>query len=333
MTDISVVIPCFADARTGTGRLRVTAAAFANQSLEPDGYEVIIVDDGSEVDIAEAVNSWDLPRPPRVLRQVHGGMCSAYNRGIAAASAPIVLLGLDDTVPRQDLLAHHLGIHASNDDRLVAVGRELFLFHAALFRDPTTGEIAEGALDRLIATPGLGWFSAAVERFDLQTKIIRQEDAVHHFDRLEALAASIPAYRDIYRMIDAGLDGVRAPWLVMRVGNHSVNRSMLERVGGFDIAFDAHSGWYSDLDLGMRLVASDARFATIPEATTVNLWHAKDARQGLGAFTGHAYFLSKAPTPDVAYLPMFFHHELQIDVYGAILSAVDRWWRLPGGSE
>src|ERR1700737_2123472 len=90
---------------------RVLDALF-NQDLDPDAYEIVLVDDGSTDGSYEAVISQ--LQPPCalvVVRQQNAGLASARNAGLAHARGRIVLFTDDDVLATPGLLAAHVRFH------------------------------------------------------------------------------------------------------------------------------------------------------------------------------------------------------------------------------
>lgn len=89
--DFSIVIPAYGRPE----ELRRTLASCLAQTHA--ALEVIVIDDGSPVDLKIVVDAFDDPRLVYV-RQANAGACAARNRGIDMARAPwIALLDSDDT--------------------------------------------------------------------------------------------------------------------------------------------------------------------------------------------------------------------------------------------
>jgi cellulose synthase/poly-beta-1,6-N-acetylglucosamine synthase-like glycosyltransferase len=86
-----VIVPAYNEA-VGIERAVRSLAA----SDYPD-FEVVVVDDGSTDDTAGIVERLALERV-RLVRKVNGGKASALNAGIAASSAPVVVMVDGDTV-------------------------------------------------------------------------------------------------------------------------------------------------------------------------------------------------------------------------------------------
>lgn len=85
---VGVVIPCFRQAHLlGNAICSVVAQSYA-------ASEIIVVDDGSDEEVAEALK----PFPSvQLIRQQHGGACAARNAGLRAAkSEKLVFLDADD---------------------------------------------------------------------------------------------------------------------------------------------------------------------------------------------------------------------------------------------
>jgi cellulose synthase/poly-beta-1,6-N-acetylglucosamine synthase-like glycosyltransferase/peptidoglycan/xylan/chitin deacetylase (PgdA/CDA1 family) len=94
---VAVVVPAYNEA-VGIERAVRSLAA----SDYPD-FEVVVVDDGSTDATAEIVEGLALERV-RLLRKANGGKASALNTGIAASSAPVVVMVDGDTVFEADAL-------------------------------------------------------------------------------------------------------------------------------------------------------------------------------------------------------------------------------------
>src|SRR5579859_595570 len=88
---VAVIVPAYNES-VGIERAVRSLAA----SDYPD-FEVVVVDDGSTDNTAEIVEGLDLERV-RLLRKPNGGKASALNAGIAASTAPVVVMVDGDTV-------------------------------------------------------------------------------------------------------------------------------------------------------------------------------------------------------------------------------------------
>ena len=112
MTDnrmrLSVVIPT----RDRKATLEKCLEAFRAQTLAPDSFEIIVVDDGSTDGTRELLKTIaggmaNLGH----LSQEPGGPAKARNRGIREAKSPLILLTGDDCIPSPTLLEGHLAGH------------------------------------------------------------------------------------------------------------------------------------------------------------------------------------------------------------------------------
>jgi cellulose synthase/poly-beta-1,6-N-acetylglucosamine synthase-like glycosyltransferase/peptidoglycan/xylan/chitin deacetylase (PgdA/CDA1 family) len=88
---VVVVVPAYNEA---VGIERAVRSLAASDYPE---FEVVVVDDGSTDDTAEIVERLALERV-RLLRKPNGGKASALNTGLAASSAPVVVMVDGDTV-------------------------------------------------------------------------------------------------------------------------------------------------------------------------------------------------------------------------------------------
>jgi GT2 family glycosyltransferase/glycosyltransferase involved in cell wall biosynthesis len=114
---VSVVIP------TRDRRVKLLACldALAAQSILPQEFEVIVVDDGSVDGTKEAVEQRRFPFALRYVRQEGFGPGTARNLGIARAAGELVLFIGDDILAGPRLLEEHLLAHAGHSDAGTAI--------------------------------------------------------------------------------------------------------------------------------------------------------------------------------------------------------------------
>jgi glycosyltransferase involved in cell wall biosynthesis len=116
---ISIVVPTYNRCDT----LRKTLTCIANQDLDPQDYEVVVIDDGSPDATGDAVAQM-IPTMRcfvRYSRHENRGAGYTANCGIRAARAPIVLLIADDIQLMPGTVGEHLRAHQQYPDRTVAV--------------------------------------------------------------------------------------------------------------------------------------------------------------------------------------------------------------------
>jgi glycosyltransferase involved in cell wall biosynthesis len=116
---LTVSVPTYNRAET----LRKTIAHLADQDLDPDSYEVVIVDDGSGDNTREVVESLrsQVPFSLHYHHHPNRGIGATQNCGIRAAKAPIVLMIADDILLTRHALRAHLESHRAHPDEETAV--------------------------------------------------------------------------------------------------------------------------------------------------------------------------------------------------------------------
>jgi cellulose synthase/poly-beta-1,6-N-acetylglucosamine synthase-like glycosyltransferase len=101
---ISVVVPTF----RGPAQLRRCLDALLAQVIDPDVFEVLVVDDGRDDrvrDLVCGIAEWIRAPQVRYLQPLHGsGLAAARNRGWRAARGALVAFTDDDTIPAPDWL-------------------------------------------------------------------------------------------------------------------------------------------------------------------------------------------------------------------------------------
>ena len=85
--------------------------ALAAQTLGPEQFEVVIVDDGSVDDTRAIIHGFSGLSQLRYSFQNNSGLAAAKNHGVFLARAPIILFLDDDDIADPRLLEEHLNAH------------------------------------------------------------------------------------------------------------------------------------------------------------------------------------------------------------------------------
>jgi GT2 family glycosyltransferase/peptidoglycan/xylan/chitin deacetylase (PgdA/CDA1 family) len=117
VSEISVVIATYNRA----SRLGRCLAALEKQTLDPERFEVVLVDDGSEDATPAFLAAYAGPLRLRSERQANRGAGAARNRGIEVAAAPYCLFIDDDILADPRLVEEHLTAQLAGE--IVGIGQ------------------------------------------------------------------------------------------------------------------------------------------------------------------------------------------------------------------
>jgi GT2 family glycosyltransferase len=115
---VSIVVPTY----NRWFQLLRTLEGLAAQTVPSRDVEVIVVSDGSTDATDEHLQAGRSPIDIVFHRQANSGPAVARNKGIALASADLVLFIDDDVVALPSCVAAHLRAHESGGDRQVVIG-------------------------------------------------------------------------------------------------------------------------------------------------------------------------------------------------------------------
>ena len=111
---VSVIIPVL----DNVAGLCQTLSALDNQTYPQHLYEVIVVDNGSQENIAEAIAQF---KQVKITYEPHPGSYIARNQGISLAQGTILAFTDSDCIPNPDWLANGVAqLIATNNCGLVA---------------------------------------------------------------------------------------------------------------------------------------------------------------------------------------------------------------------
>ncbi|MHB8877316.1 MAG: glycosyltransferase family 2 protein, partial [Myxococcaceae bacterium] len=93
----------------------------AQQTLAPELFEVVVVDDGSTEPVAPSLSKLQPPYPLTLERQPNAGAAAARHRGVLLARGEIIVIVDDDMQVDPDFLERHLEAHGKG--RVAVLGR------------------------------------------------------------------------------------------------------------------------------------------------------------------------------------------------------------------
>jgi GT2 family glycosyltransferase len=181
-------------------QLRESLRALLAQTLPPEAYEIVVVDDGSTDDTAAVLQEFG-PRLTVVRFQSNRGISAARNEGIRRASGTLVIFVDSDIIVRSDYLGWHLTTHQENGPRVLGRGPVVLVpdVHTALdgplpqFRtSPAYLDAANASVERSVLVqaglfdekfPGYGWedfeLGVRLRRLGIRRVFCRQAVAFH----------------------------------------------------------------------------------------------------------------------------------------------------------
>jgi len=310
----SVVIPVHKPAW-----FQLTLPSILHQSMSSSKYEIIIVDDcgGRANSMLMQFQDQLAQYPWRYVLCGDGcGQATARNRGLALATGEIVLFLDDDMLASPDLLETHDSYH-QREFSVVMGGsphRALTIWYPNWFNSLSGGgrkAILESGHPRL-----LSYIDYQPEDIMITLiTILQPYDIVHDFGQVRQLAFTREHH--LSALFGDELTDLAIPWITGGAGNLSVQRKLLEVVGGFDENF--HGWGLEDLELEYRLHHAGARFAFITRVTAYHQLHPRQWEAMLKSnLRNYKYFCQKHPSPTVFLFFQYKMRQLPIQVYNEI---------------
>jgi glycosyltransferase involved in cell wall biosynthesis len=120
MFKVSVIVPVY----DNPDELRKTLEALTNQTMPPESFEVLAVDDGSSLDMKAVLEEYDGRLSFRYFYQEKRGFRPgmARNMGIRAADGELCLFLDCGVIPLQNCLEEHFALYRANGEASVIIG-------------------------------------------------------------------------------------------------------------------------------------------------------------------------------------------------------------------
>ncbi|MCB9731937.1 MAG: glycosyltransferase [Deltaproteobacteria bacterium] len=119
--EISVIAPSYGDRE----QLGALLASLARQTLAPERFETLVVDDGNEPPLS--LDGLETPAGTQLIRQRHAGPAAARNMALRRARGRVLVFVNADGALADDALARHLAHHEGGGGARAVLGRFDFL--------------------------------------------------------------------------------------------------------------------------------------------------------------------------------------------------------------
>jgi glycosyltransferase involved in cell wall biosynthesis len=233
---VSVVIPTY----NVRENIRNTLDSLAQQTYPKEGFEVIVVDNGSTDGTLEEIRRVPVPFDLRYFYQERSGrqvgLCR--NIGLANALGALIVFVDADCMCSANLIARHAELHGRREKSVVL------------------GEI------RMVGPNGCVDERVKIDLASLRRKRLPTQPTL----KGRARVAWCHWWQQAAHFFEAKMT------LWMSGANSSVKRRDLVAVGGYDEDFDHHWG-DEDAELGYRLQKMGLKFVYAPEAMIFHQWH------------------------------------------------------------
>ena len=264
----SVVIPTYNRAE----ELSKTLETMTEQDVDPQGFEVIVADDGSSDDSADVARSFSGRLRLKYFFQEDEGFRAgaARNGGARLAAAPLLIFLDSGTLAGPGMVSGHLAAHAGSEERRAVMG---YCY-------------------------GYNAFPEKIWVPDTDTDTLRPAEILRRY-------VDNPLFVDVRSRDFArgGSDPMKwpIPWMHFFSGNCSVPAEDFWTVGGFDETF--RSWGVEDIELGYRLLNSGSAMALAPDAWTIELPKQRPKKRLIYSLMRNGrQFLAKHPEPYVEIL-------------------------------
>jgi glycosyltransferase involved in cell wall biosynthesis len=235
--NVSVIIPVY----NQNSSLNITLNFFNKQTYDNSLFEIIVVDDGSDYSAEKYIKERNskFNYSLKFIRQNNQGRANARNTAINNAQGEILLFNDADRFPHHDLISKHMEhfIEDNNSTNKVVIGCSYDYFGS-----------------------------------------YNQPEKILNLSMLEIhrMARKPVFYSKIIQLYDeANYTESEIRWISYLVGNSSIKKADIEKVGGFD---DYFSIWGAEhFDLAIRMVRQNYQFYLCEGAINYHIPHKREA--------------------------------------------------------
>lgn len=274
MYKASVIIPVY----NQKDSLKITLNYFLHQTIAPEEFEVIVVDDGSTDGLQEEMDNmskfgWPLFEGRlNYFYQENKGRAAARNKGAELAKGKRLIFCDADRFPDLDFIEKHIDIRHQN---YVIIGGSLDYFGNIKNLNPCTFEFNK------------------IKKFSRQSLYFKKILSLFNVE---------------------GVSNSPIVWASFLVGNSSINSEKFYEVGGFDNNF---STWgFEHFELAYRLYKKGNRFKVLPDCGNYHIPHPREQGYYRTMIDSSANQLAaKYPEQNFEYLAKYLFGEVSLQEF------------------
>jgi glycosyltransferase involved in cell wall biosynthesis len=234
---VSIIIPTY----NQNASLNATLNFFNQQTYQSDLFEVIVVDDGSDHPAEEYIGSCnkEFDYSVKFIRQSNKGRANARNTGIYNAQGKVLIFNDADRFPHCDFISKHMEHFSENDN----------------------------VNSKVVIGCSYDYFGS----YNHPEKIVNLSlPDIHKRARKPVFYSKITS---LFNKNNYAESSIR--WISYLVGNSSVKRADVVRIGYFD---DSFSTWGAEhFDLAIRMVEQNYEFYLCEAAINYHIPHKREA--------------------------------------------------------
>jgi glycosyltransferase involved in cell wall biosynthesis len=293
---LSLIIPTY----NKIERLKLTLSSISKQTLDPNLWEVVLVDDGSDQDVYSVVKNMDFNL--NYIYQNNGGRSSARNTGIQYAKGELIVFSDDDLIASPQFLESHFNAHTDSHKKIVH-GAIYEMAYYKFFLDPLNGvllpqyseDMGKKLKNLKAKTPLL---SLAINNFAEFSKYFEKKSKFE---------------QDIEKELSLSTNERAVPWLGFTGGNVSIKKCWLEHLGGFDENLGKEWG-AEDIELGYRLYNLGFIWTYMGSASNYHISHYRENFMELGK-KSHNYCQKKHHSKEMDLLWLYLSGDFDIETF------------------
>ncbi len=234
---LSIVMPTY----NKPMHLAMSLKSFSEQDVAKLEYEIIVVDDGSDMSIMPIIEQYSDALQIQYTKVFKMGWAGARNIGIDMAKGDIIVFSDDDTIVEPNFVRQHKASHENNVNAIVLGKRKrLYIGNKNIEKEYEDW----GGCSRVV-----------------QKNIVRNDS----YEVLSRKIFSDQSKTCIYSV----------PWICSITANMSIEKKLLIDIGKFDSEF---KGWgVEDIELGYRLYQKGYIFWYYDNIINYHIEHHRDA--------------------------------------------------------
>lgn len=261
---LSVIIPTHNQAE----RLRLVLCSLRHQTLDAQGFEVLVVADGCTDGTAAMAEGVGMANLRMLGLSPNQGRNAARNLGAAEAKGELLVFLDGDALPAPDLLERYLAASLLHGPRAVFCGFQRCLPDLEYLQDPQTGAAVATGVSSVLQD----FLAAQAASLRITEEMIAADFAAIHARSTEGgypFPESKRRQDQAFALLTQNPDSA-VGWLGFIPHNGAVPRALFRAVGGFDGQIPFSEGW----ELAYRLQNElGALIRPLASARSYHLYH------------------------------------------------------------